>query len=470
MAISSEPHFCTANTASGTVRGLTSGGIRQFKGVPYGARTAGANRFRRPQPVAPWTGVRDCLGYGPVSPQLPSASDYARLIQFDLNVAFGGMSEDCLRLNIWTPAASAKRAVLVSIHGGGVAIGSGNHPDWSDAGCAGILDLVTALEWVRDNIAEFGGDPNCVTIFGQSGGGWKVSTLLAMSSARGLFHRAAIQSGSLLRHQSREDGARIALAFVNKLGLTPGSLAEIRNLPWVQLLAAQEEVGAQLFAPVLDGSHLVHDPFHPAAPTESVGVPLIVSTTLDDAGLFFEHFDLTEPALVNILSQQYGDSAARMLELYRGHFPMKSPYLLHAQIITDAGFRRLSHEQAEQKARASGAPVYSYLWEWTSPAYEGKFGAAHAMDVSASLHNERDALLGCGSREAQLMCDDLASSWIQFAKTGDPNNERIPKWPAFDAEKRSTLIFGPNTRIVDDPYGEIRAFWLGMPGPSGVLG
>lgn len=509
MAISGEPYFCTADTASGKVRGLVSGGIRQFKGVPYGATTAGANRFRRPQPVAPWTGVCDCLGYGPVSPQLPSdiSSDYARLIQFDLNVAFGGMSEDCLRLNIWTPDASAKRAVLVSIHGGGFAIGSGNHPmydgarlagfgdvvvvtvthrlasfgylnlmdvrndeDWSDAGCAGILDLVTALEWVRDNIAEFGGDPNCVTIFGQSGGGWKVSTLLAMSSARGLFHRAAIQSGSLLRHQSREEGARVAHAFVNKLGLTPSSLSEIRNLPWLQLLAAQEEVGAHLYAPVLDGSHLVHDPFHPAAPTESVSVPLIVSTTLDDAGLFLAHFDLTEPALMNILSEQYGEPATRMLELYRGHFPMKSPYLLHAQIMTDAGFRRLSHEQAEQKARLLGAPVYSYLWEWTSPAYEGKFGAAHAMDVSASFHNDRDALLGCGSREAQLMCDDLAATWIQFAKTGDPNNKGIPKWPPYDAEKRSTLNFGPNTRIVDDPYGEIRAFWLGMPGPSGVLG
>jgi para-nitrobenzyl esterase len=274
----------------------------------------------------------------------------------------------------------------------------------------------------------------------------------------------------VLRHQSREEGARLAHAFVDKLGLTSSSLSEIRNLPWLQLLAAQEDVGAHLFAPVLDGSHLVHDPFHPAAPAESVGVPLIVSTTLDDAGLFLAQFDLTEPALMNILSQQYGEPATRVLELYRGHFPMKSPYLLHAHIITDAGFRRLSHEQAEQKARQLGAPVYSYLWEWTSPAYEGKFGAAHAMDVSASFHNDRDALLGCGSREAQLMCGDLASTWIQFAKTGDPNNKSIPKWPPYDAEKRSTLNFGPNTRIVDDPYGEIRAFWLGMPGPSGVLG
>ena len=251
--------FCTVETASGQVRGLISSGVLQFKGVPYGASTAGTNRFQRPRRPPPWTGVRDCFGYGPVSPQVPYdvSHEYARLIQFDLNVAQGGMGEDCLHLNIWTPGTGRqdKRAVLFCIHGGGFAICSGNHPmydgaklaslgdvvvvavthrlssfgyldladldpsgRWTEAGAAGMLDLIAALEWVRDNIESFGGDPNCVTVCGQSGGGWKVSTLLGMPAARGLFHRAAVQSGSLVSHVPREVSAQVAQAFVQRLG------------------------------------------------------------------------------------------------------------------------------------------------------------------------------------------------------------------------------------------------------------
>ena len=273
--------FCSVETASGRVHGLISSGIRQFKGVPYGASTGGANRFQRPKP-AEGRG-RACAiasAMPPVSPQVPYdvGHEYARLIQFDLNVAFGGMGEDCLHLNIWTPGTGReeKRAVLFCIHGGGFAICSGNHPmydgtklaqwgdvvvvtvthrlssfgylnledidpsgAWADAGAAGMLDLVAALEWVRDNIEQFGGDPDCVTIFGQSGGGWKVSTLLGMPAARGLFHRAAIQSGSLVSHMPREAALQISQAFIGQLGLTPTTLDRIRDLPWTQILAAQ---------------------------------------------------------------------------------------------------------------------------------------------------------------------------------------------------------------------------------------
>ncbi len=506
-----EENFCTVETANGKVRGLISAAIRQFKGVPYGASTAGTNRFMRPQRPAPWSGVRDCFGHAPVSPQLPSDSgnDYARLVQFDLNVAFGGMSEDCLHLNIWTPGTGRgdARAVLLSIHGGGFALGSGNNPmydgaklaafgdvvvvtvthrlasfgylnltdldssgAWADAGAAGMLDLVAALEWVRDNIANFGGDPHRVMIFGQSGGGWKVSALLGMAAARGLFHRAAVQSGSLLRHLSREDSARVAEGFVSKLGLSKTNLRDIQTLPWTRLLAAQTEVGAHLFSPVLDGVNLVADPFHPAAPLESSDVPLIVSTTLDDAGLFFNTFALTESELKQILAASYGAKADSLLALYRGHFPTKSPYLLYSQMITDAGFRRFAHSQAELKAAQGGAPVFTYLWEWVSPAHDAKFGAVHAMDVAASFHNEREAIVGGGGRDAQMMCDALATAWVNFAKTGDPNGQLIPRWPRFDAIHRSTMVFGDPTRVVDDPYGEIRAFWLDMPGPGSVFG
>jgi para-nitrobenzyl esterase len=504
--------FCTVETASGQVRGLTSSGLLQFKGVPYGASTGGANRFRKPQRPTPWTGVRDCFGYGQVSPQVPYdvSHEYARLIQFDLNVAFGGMGEDCLHLNIWTPGSGRqdKRAVLFCIHGGGFTISSGNHPvydgaklaslgdvvvvtvthrlasfgfvnltdldgtgRWADAGAVGMLDLVAALEWVRDNIEAFGGDPNSVTIFGQSGGGWKVSTLLGMPAARGLFHRAVVQSGSLVSHVPREIGAQVAEAFIQKLGLTRSNIERIQDLPWTQLLAAQTAVGAHSFAPVLDGTHIPAHPLDAQAMSLSDHVPLIVSTTLDDAGLFFDRFAMTEEELGDTLLARYGAAhGARLRQAYREHFPGKSPYLLYAQIVTDAGFRRFAHAQAEGKAARRAAPVYTYLWEWVCPAYDGKFGAVHAMDVAASMHNERDAILGSGSADARRMCEMLGSTLLAFAKTGNPNNPHIPGWPHFDSLQRATLVFDRNTRIEHDPHAALRKLWLNMPPALSVFG
>jgi len=501
----------TVETANGKVRGLISSGVHEFRGVPYGAATGGSNRYRRPRPPAPWTGVRDCLAPGPVSPQTPydRSHDYARLIQYDLNVAFGGIGEDCLHLNIWTPgtAPQEKRPVMLSVHGGGFMMGSGNHPlydgaelaqlgdvvvvsvthrlgafgyldltgldpsdRWADAGNAGMLDLVAALEWVRDNIGAFGGDPSCVMIFGQSGGGWKVSTLLGMPAARGLFHRAAIQSGSLTAHVPREAASAVARAFIQKLGLTPSTLERIHELPWTDLLAAQSAVGAALFAPIMDGVHIDAAPLSESALARSDHVPLIISTTLDDAGLFFEHFALTEQGLEELLARSYAEKARSLCALYRQHWPLKSPYLLHAQMITDSGFRRFAHAQAEAKAARARAPVFMYLWQWTSPAFDGKFGAVHAMDVPASLHNARDAILGSGSTDARRMCQDLAGAWITFARTGDPGNSNRLDWPRFDCNARATLVFDRETRVERDPHREVRELWLGMPPAMSVIG
>jgi para-nitrobenzyl esterase len=503
--------FCSAETASGRVRGLISSGIRQFKGVPYGASSAGANRFQRPKPAKSWTGERDCLGYAAISPQVPYdvGHEYARLIQFDLNVALGGMGEDCLHLNIWTPEIGRldKRAVLFCIHGGGFAICSGNHPmydgtklaqagdvvvvtvthrlsslgylnladidpsgPWGDASAAGMLDLVAALKWVRDNIENFGGDPDCVTIFGQSGGGWKVSTLLAMPAARGLYHRAAIQSGSLVSHMPREAAMQVSQAFIAQLGLTPATLDRIKDLPWSQLLAAQTAIGAHAFTPIVEGTHIPAHPLDAQVAELSDDVPLIISTTLDDAGLFFDRFAMTEQELKETLATGYGPKAALLQKSYREYLPAKSPYLLYAQIITDAGFRRFAHAQAEAKAARQRAAVYTYLWEWTCPAFDGKFGAVHAMDVAASMHNERDAILGSGSSDARRMCDTLASAFLAFAKTGDPNNAQIPQWPRFDASQRSTLVYDRDTRVERDPHAALRKLWLDMPPAVSVLG
>jgi para-nitrobenzyl esterase len=269
---------------------------------------------------------------------------------------------------------------------------------------------------------------------------------------------------------SREDGARVADAFIKNLGLSKSRIADIQGLPWTRLLAAQTEIGAHGFAPVLDGVTLVRDPFDPLAPAESADVPLIVSTTLDDAGLFFFDFGRDEAELRLALRTRYGGKADEMLALYREAWPTKSPYLLHAQMMTDSGFRHFANAQAERKAQQGRAAVYTYLWEWASPAFDGKFGAAHAMDVCASFYNDRDAVLGGGSRDARIMCECLSSAWVSFAKTGDPNNAHLPHWPAFDPERRSTMILGADTRIVNDPYQAIRIFWLDMPGPRSVLG
>jgi para-nitrobenzyl esterase len=196
----------------------------------------------------------------------------------------------------------------------------------------------------------------------------------------------------------------------------------------------------------------------------------MISTTLDDAGIFFDRFDMTEQELSDTLSASFGAKAASLHKTYREHFPARSPYLLYAQLMTDLGFARLAHAQAENRASRQGAPIYKYLWEWTCPAFDGKFGALHAMDVAASLYNERDGILGSGGRDATCMCETLSSALLAFAKKGDPNNSSIPNWPRFDVSQRATLVFDRHTRIEQDPHGALRRLWADTPMPAGVLG
>jgi para-nitrobenzyl esterase len=446
-----------------------------------------------------------------VSPQIltPLTNPYGRLIQFDLAAAQGGMGEDCLRLNIWTPGLrdGARRPVMFCIHGGGFAISSGNaslydgaelartsdvvmvsvthrlgafgfmnlvdvgaSEEFASAGVAGMLDLAAALEWVRDNIENFGGDPRCVMAFGQSGGGWKTSILLAMPGARGLFHRAAVQSGSLLRVQTRDEAAPHARELVQTLGLTDKTIARITELPWQSILAAQARVGAHRFTPVLDAIHLPRHSCDPAAPQESADVPLIVSSTLDDASLFFDNFTLDEAGLKRWLEASRGERADEIHRCYRARRPNKTPFLLQAQIVTDSGFRRFAHAHAERKAAQQRAAVYCYRWDWASPALDGLYGAAHASDVAASLGNYREALLGGGVGTAVELGRALSAAWVAFARHGDPNNPQTPRWPAYGPPTRSTLIFDDELRIESDPDADLRVLWETFPAPAGVFG
>ncbi|HTB10333.1 MAG TPA: carboxylesterase/lipase family protein [Bryobacteraceae bacterium] len=505
FAQSREQLFWTVETTSGKVQGIANTGIKEFKGIPYGAPTGGKNRYMPPRKPAAWTGVRECFAHGQISPQTLANlnSDYGMMIQWDLHV--GGMGEDCLSLNVWTPGIGdgAKRAVMVSFHGGGFATGSGNGagydgaqlakfgdvvvvtvnhrlasfgylhladlgapPEFAHAGVVGMMDLAASLEWVRDNIEKFGGDPSKVMIFGQSGGGAKTSTVLAMPSAKGLFHSAGVQSGSTIRSATREAGTKSAEALLAKLGIAKGNIADIQKVSWQQILEAQTVAGAS-FTPVVDGTVIPHHPFDPAAPPESADVPVIISTTLEDAALALTNFDLTEDGLHKMMNERYGEKADSMIALYRNRYPDKTPYLVQAQIGTDAGGRRSAILQAERKSAMGKAPAYMYLWEYASPGFGGKFGAVHGTDVSASFYNFRDGVGGTGSPREKALWGTFASAWVSLAKTGNPNNAKTPNWPAYDEAKRATMIFDNETRVENDPRAEMRKFWADSPARRG---
>jgi para-nitrobenzyl esterase len=478
-----------ADTASGKVRGITNGGVNVFRGIPYGAPTGGSNRFLPARKPESWTGVRNAFENGHTAPQIMPA---ASAIGYGLR-ANPIQSEDCLVLNVFTPAAKSgrKHPVMVWIHGGGYTYSSGttlvadgtnlarsgdvtvvclNHrlnlfghlylaemggAKYADSGNVGMLDLVSALEWVRDNIAHFGGDPGNVTIFGQSGGGGKVSTLLAMPSAKGLFHKAIVESGSTLTQLTRDEAQKNTEKVFSNLGLKSKGVEELNSLPVEKLLAGISKGGIRL-GPVVDGKALPRHPFEPTAPEFSADVPVIIGTAETEGTYFVNQDQLVRDnaTLQSRLRERLGDKANQVIELFRKDRPKATPSELY---YTISAFPTKANFQAERKAAMGKAPAYLYLFTWRTPVQDGLRFSPHCIELPFVFNNvwHMPELVGTGP-DLQPLADKVSGAWVAFAKTGNPNHPGIPQWAAFDATQRATMFFNNECKVMRDPNREER--------------
>jgi para-nitrobenzyl esterase len=328
---------------------------------------------------------------------------------------------------------------------------------YAKSGNAGLLDLVAALQWVNKNIASFGGDAQNVTIFGQSGGGGKVSTLLATPSAKGLFHKAIIQSGSMLRTMEATYSRRIGTAVVEELGLKPSQLDQLQTIPYEKLLAAgetaikkvkeqaeKEGISSFIFgwAPTVDGDVLPAQPFDPQAPAQSKDIPVMIGTTLHEFTMSTyvpAYRTITKEKAVEILKQKYGEKTNDFLTAFEKAYPYYEPKdLLDVDVI----FRPGAVEQARLKAAQQGAPVYMYLFTWESPVMNGSLRSTHCMEIPFVFDNvTRHASMTGGSGKAQILAQKMSSAWINFARTGNPNHESLPQWDPYTAQKGATMCF-----------------------------
>ncbi|MGE0225375.1 MAG: carboxylesterase/lipase family protein [Acetobacteraceae bacterium] len=502
-------------TTYGRVRGTTVEGVAVFKTIPYGAPTSGANRFMPPKQPAPWAGVRDATEYAGKAPQ----AGLRAATRPELETLSGipdpsPETEDCLTVNVWTPAPDgAKRPVMVWFHGGAFAYGNANQirlqgsrlckrgdvvvvnvnqrlnifghldlssiasPEFAQSGNAGTLDMVAALEWVRDNIAAFGGDPGNVTIFGESGGGGKVCTLMTMPSARGLFHRAIVQSGACIRHRTPERAAALTQAVLKVLGLGAGDVGKLQALPVETLLAAvnpaQKALGPSPtplldrypFGPTMDGDVVPRHPFDGDAPAISADIPLIVGDMHDETTIFMATDDkvwfrtLTEDELRARVTALAGPHADRVIETYRRLYPNANPAERLIATTTDSNFRIRSLLLAQRRSAQGKGRTWMYSFDWPTPVHEGRLKAPHAMDVPFTFDTLDLTNLTDLGPAALGLAATMAHVWTSFARTGVPAHDSIPDWPAYDAERRATLVLDAPCRIENDPRGETRRLW-----------
>jgi para-nitrobenzyl esterase len=503
------------DTTAGKIRGTTVKGIHVFKGIPYGGTTSGNGRFLPPTKPKPWSGVRDALKYGDSSPQPPGGM--AQLLALIGEPQSETESEDCLVLNVWTPAAgdSGKRPVMFWCHGGGFTMGSGsgtfydgtnlarrgnvvlvtvNHrlgpfghlylgdllgKEYSSSGNAGMLDLVAALKWVHDNIAAFGGNRDNVTIFGESGGGSKVSVLMAMPSAVGLFHRVIVESGPGLRMVTREQAAKQTEKLLKALGLSGKEIDKLQKVPAEKIFSANAKVNPNAllgWAPVVDGSVLPQHPFDPVAPSISANVPLIIGTNKDEATLFLllpmggagtpsqaapRPDQLASSDVVGraFLRGFAGDASESILSAYRQAYPSLASGDVLAAVISDGMMRVPSIIQAERKYAQRAAPVFMYLFTWESPLLNGRLKSCHALEIPFVFDNLTTGLFTGSNPERFSLSEKMSESWMSFARKGVPSYEKLPVWSPYTAEGRETMIFGAECHVEKDPASMGRQIW-----------
>jgi para-nitrobenzyl esterase len=481
-------------TTSGLVTGVMDGGVAVFRGVPYGDDT-GPRRFLPPVPPTPWRDPRPCVAFGSASPQRGTEPN---------------QSEDCLRLNVWAPdTRPGRRPVIVYIHGGAYSTGSGSSPltygarlaargdvvvvtvnhrlgplgyvslarlaaGFEDSGNLGQLDLVLALQWVRDNIAAFGGDPGCVTVVGQSGGGAKIATLMAMPAAAGLFHRAVTMSGQQVTASGPLNATRRAEVWLEALGLTPDRIDAVRTMPVERLIEAAGATdpilgGSLYFGPVLDGRSLTRHPFWPDAPAQSAHIPMIIGNTREETLAFLgadpANAGLTWEMLPGRLtpSQMRIDVAPEAaVAWYRREHPGMTPDQVLIRATTAARSWRAAVIEAEMRATA-GTPAYVYQLDWASRLPNGRTGAFHTSDIPLMLDNVRAEGSGAIGRQAQGMADVMSDTLVAFARTGDPNHAGLPTWTPYSLARRETMIMDLPPRMAEDPRGDERRFFGRIP-------
>jgi para-nitrobenzyl esterase len=489
-------------TTTGKIRGAIQDKVSAFRGVPYGASTAGSGRFMPPEKPQPWTGVKDTVELGHRSPQGASTL-IPEVAAVDANEPAG---EDCLVLNVWTPSAASghKRPVMVWLHGGGFTSGSGgfkiydgvnlaarhdvvvvtvNHrlnafgylyladlggAKYANSSNVGMLDIVSALEWVRDNISNFGGDPANVTIFGQSGGAAKVSTLLAMPAAKGLFHRGIIESGASLRGIPRDTANKSTEAFFAKIGLKPDQIDELQNLPVDRLLKG---LAGGRFGPVVDGKTLPGNPFDPTAPEISANVPLLIGTTQTEVTFFAgQQLDpIDEAALRDRVKQTFHSSDAdtdKIAAVYKKVDPAISNIDVALESASDSFAWTNAITASERKAALGKAPAYMYYFKWRSPVRDGKLKAMHCMEIPFVFDNPDAGKPMTGSGEDRYaLAAKVSGAWVAFARSGNPSQKGLA-WPAYTTQKRATMILDVKCEVVDDPRKEVRLALASLPAPQ----